>query len=251
MTEDFNIEEKMKSLRVKYLKQLEERIIILEKCLNNTLEHKMTPKDWNELKFHSHKLSGNGAVFGFPEISRSARLLEIALSSPEFNNDSIIPLIKQIIKVCHNALKTTEQESQQSPKSQNQMSKNNLPLILVIDDDEQLWGVIRSLFKESARVVTCSNAEDGIRMMLSHKPDLVLLDDIMPGISGVEMLNQAQMIAEITNIPVIMTTVNNRPDQIMHGLNAGAIDYIIKPFEPNHLKERVRFHLSLKDEKSD
>jgi len=85
--------------------------------------------------------------------------------------------------------------------------------------------------------------EDGLSFweaLKKEKPDLVILDIMLPGMDGVELLTKMKETAEYSNIPVIMATAKGQEYDRIHGLDIGADDYIVKPFSPSEVMARVR-----------
>ena len=110
--------------------------------------------------------------------------------------------------------------------------------ILVVDDDAQMLRYVRDALTEAgyATVVTGEPEElpDLVRM---HRPALVLLDLLLPGSDGIELLER---VPEIGDLPVIFISAYGRDETIVRALDAGAADYIVKPFSPSELTARVR-----------
>jgi two-component system KDP operon response regulator KdpE len=110
-------------------------------------------------------------------------------------------------------------------------------LILVIDDNLDTLNVIAAaLDKAGYRVVKAENGFSGLETFLQHNPDLVILDVMMPGLNGWEVLQQLRT---ISTVPVIMLTVLGQERNIVHGLEKGADDYVAKPFSKRELLGRV------------
>ena len=109
--------------------------------------------------------------------------------------------------------------------------------ILVVDDEERMVRFIRlNLEHDGFRVIEAFNGTQAINKVRSSLPDLVLLDIMMPGIDGFEVL---RIIREVSTIPVIMLTAKGEEDDRVRGLELGADDYITKPFSPRELVSRV------------
>src|SRR5215469_1858015 len=110
--------------------------------------------------------------------------------------------------------------------------------ILLIDDDAELCGMMRELFGEAGFKLDCAfNGRDGLARALKSSYDLVVLDVMLPMIDGFTVLQQLR---RRTEVPVIMLTARvHRRDRI-EGLNAGADDYLLKPFDPDELLARIR-----------
>lgn len=112
------------------------------------------------------------------------------------------------------------------------------PLILVVDDERHIVQVVRmNLEVEGFRIITASSGTDALRRVREDMPDLVLLDVRMPEMDGFETL---RLLREISDVPVIMLTVRSDEQDIVHGLELGADDYVTKPFRTRELSSRIR-----------
>jgi two-component system KDP operon response regulator KdpE len=110
--------------------------------------------------------------------------------------------------------------------------------ILVIDDEPQIRRVMRSTLSTHGYVISeAMTGEDGVDAVRKTKPDLVLLDMNMPGIGGLEACRE---IRESTDAPIIMLTVRNAERDKVAALDAGADDYVVKPFGIEELLARIR-----------
>lgn len=110
--------------------------------------------------------------------------------------------------------------------------------VLLVDDDAELCGMMRVLFFEEGFKLDCAfNGRDGLARALKGSYDLIVLDVMLPMIDGFTVLQQLRRRAEV---PIIMLTARvHRRDRIQ-GLNAGADDYLPKPFDPDELLARIR-----------
>ena len=110
--------------------------------------------------------------------------------------------------------------------------------ILVVDDDEGIRSLVKRYLNEKKYLVTtASNAENALKKIKIIKFDLIILDIMMPGKSGLDFLNQNK---EYINTPVILLTAKGEPDERIEGLEMGADDYLPKPFEPKELDLRIK-----------
>ncbi len=110
--------------------------------------------------------------------------------------------------------------------------------ILLIDDDENICKVIKLyLEKEGMDIHVAGNGKEGIDMFAQINPDLVLLDIMMPGMDGTEVI---KLIRKESNVPVIMLTAKSDTFDKVLSLEMGADDYIVKPFEPKELIARIK-----------
>jgi len=111
-------------------------------------------------------------------------------------------------------------------------------LVLVIDDEPGIQRVIKmELAERGFRVLTAGSGKDGLALAEKHRPDLVLLDILMPEMSGLEVLRELR---ERSNVPVIMLTARRADTDKVRGLELGADDYLGKPFSLDELSARVR-----------
>lgn len=121
--------------------------------------------------------------------------------------------------------------------------------ILVVEDDAEVMDLIRTAlsFKEYASVETMSGG-NAVQLALEHKPDLVILDLALPDMDGLEVCKRLKSQESTKAIPVIMLTARDTVTDIVRGLEAGANDYVTKPFEVMELMARVRAQLRLSEE---
>ncbi|HML23484.1 MAG TPA: response regulator transcription factor, partial [Aggregatilinea sp.] len=118
---------------------------------------------------------------------------------------------------------------------------NSNSTVLMIDDDQTLVQMVKSTLEQAGlSVMTAADGQEGLRKMYQGRPDLIILDINMPTMDGWTVCAR---IREVSNIPIIMLTARNEPEEIVRGLDLGADDYILKPFETNVLMARVRANL--------
>ncbi len=119
--------------------------------------------------------------------------------------------------------------------------------ILIVDDAPENLFVLSELLQPHYRVLAANNGERGLRVASSKPcPDLILLDVMMPGMNGYQVLQALQADALTANIPVIFLTALSSPGEEERGLNLGAADYISKPITPATVLARVRTQLQAK-----
>lgn len=110
--------------------------------------------------------------------------------------------------------------------------------VLIVDDEPEQTGFLaRILTREGYEVAVAHNGREGLRRAYDLRPDLILLDVVMPGMDGWEMLAHLR---EFSSVPVIMLTAMGGIEDRVYGLDTGADDYVIKPFETQELKARMR-----------
>ena len=118
------------------------------------------------------------------------------------------------------------------------MAKN----ILIIEDDKFLRElIVQKLIKEGYDAAEAIDGEEGIKKVKTAKPDLVLLDLILPGIDGFEVLTRMKENPSLVQIPVIILSNLGQKDDVERGLKLGAVDYLIKAhFTPGEIIDKIR-----------
>ena len=112
------------------------------------------------------------------------------------------------------------------------------PLVLVADDEPRITKLVSiALQDQGFRVVTAESGEEALRKAEEVRPDVVLLDIVMPDIDGIEVMQQLR---ERRPVPVILLTAKGSTSDKAQGLDLGADDYIAKPFHPDELAARIR-----------
>jgi two-component system phosphate regulon response regulator PhoB len=121
--------------------------------------------------------------------------------------------------------------------------------ILVVDDEEDILELVSyNLRKEGYGVTAVTTGEGALRVVRDDQPGLVLLDLMLPNVSGLEVCRTLKRNAETQSIPIIMLTAKGEEADIVAGLEAGADDYVTKPFSPRVLLARVKAVLRRKVE---
>ncbi|WP_457571452.1 SpoIIE family protein phosphatase [Desulfovulcanus sp.] len=127
------------------------------------------------------------------------------------------------------------------------MRQNTTPLILIIDDSVLNRQVLSLLLKNAGYLtIEAVSGEEGRKLALDHKPDLILLDIMMPGEDGFTTCVKLKNNPQTREIPIIFISTLNDTSNIAKGLEAGGVDYIVKPFSRSEVLARVNVHLRLK-----
>ena len=115
------------------------------------------------------------------------------------------------------------------------------PLILIVEDEAPIVTLLRyNLEREGFRVADAGDGEEALLVAAERKPDLILLDWMLPLLSGIEVCRRLRRSTEAKTVPIIMLTARGEEGDRVRGLNSGADDYITKPFSPSELIARVR-----------
>ncbi|MBW4435808.1 MAG: response regulator [Pleurocapsa minor GSE-CHR-MK-17-07R] len=122
------------------------------------------------------------------------------------------------------------------------MTTENAPLVLIVDDEVNTTIMMEHVFtREGFRVARVNNGPDALNYANIHTPDLILLDILMPGMNGFEVLKTLKDNSRTVAIPIILITANARtPEDVAKGLGLGADDYVYKPFAPQELIARAQ-----------
>jgi two-component system phosphate regulon response regulator PhoB len=115
------------------------------------------------------------------------------------------------------------------------------PSILVIEDEDALATLLRyNLEKEGFAIEVCADGEEALIRINERQPDLVVLDWMLPTLSGIEICRRLRQRAETRNLPILMLTARAEETDRIRGLDTGADDYVVKPFSMNELTARIR-----------
>lgn len=120
--------------------------------------------------------------------------------------------------------------------------------ILVVDDDDalsEMVGIV--LAQEGYETVFCDAGDRAFDAFVTHHPDLILLDFMLPGMDGIQVCTQIRSESEV---PIIMLTAKGDTEDVVKGLEAGADDYMTKPFKPAELLARVRARLRPREDRA-
>jgi len=113
--------------------------------------------------------------------------------------------------------------------------------ILVVDDEEDILELITyNLMKEGYHVITAASGETAISKVYKEKPDLILLDLMLPGVDGLDVYRELKKRQDTSQIPIIMVTAKTEDIDIITGLELGSDDYVTKPFSPKVLLARIK-----------
>ena len=118
---------------------------------------------------------------------------------------------------------------------------------MVVDDQPaNLRAVSALLVRSGYQVVTAGTGEEALRLAAEHVPDLLLLDMMMPGMDGFALLAQIKQHPSLLRLPVVFLTAAHDRELLLRAFDAGAVDYVTKPFMPEELLARVNAHVGLK-----
>lgn len=117
----------------------------------------------------------------------------------------------------------------------------NKERVLIVDDEEDIQELIKyNLEREGYHVICTSNGEDGLTAARDKKPDLIVLDLMLPGVDGLDTCKILKSDPHTKLIPILMLTAKGEEADVVTGLELGADDYVIKPFSPRVLSARIK-----------
>jgi len=125
--------------------------------------------------------------------------------------------------------------------SKSQFERGMKPTVMIVEDEEALSTLLQyNLAKEGYSLLTASDGEEAALLIRESAPDLVLLDWMLPGLSGIELCRQLRGRPETRNMPIIIITARGEEADRIRGLDTGADDYVTKPFSITELLARIR-----------
>lgn len=125
--------------------------------------------------------------------------------------------------------------------------KGEMPLILIVDDSPMNLSFIDNILRNNNyKTATAANGSDAIEYLSKNSPDVILLDIILPDVSGYDICKAVRSNAETESIPIIFISSKSSPDEIQKGLRIGGSDYLIKPFNEIELLARIDNHYKFK-----
>ncbi len=141
----------------------------------------------------------------------------------------------------------TEREETYSEKTYDSFDGLAGMSILLVDDSSTMLAVLKKIFStKNIKKLTAQSGEEAIEIAVNKTPDLILMDIVMPGISGFETCEKLKANAATKDIPIIFMTSNTEPESAVKGFTIGGVDYVTKPFHGDEILARVKTHLLLK-----
>ena len=217
--------------------------------------------DWQSLYILVHSIKSASAYIGAQAIADYCSTIEQKpahemASGPLFEElcqqlDVLLPLLGGLLE--RYPYDATEPESGPSsdvlPEEALPTGQSDRSRILVIDDESTNLMILNEILANDAQVLMASDGIQGLELARRYKPDLIVLDIIMPGMDGFEVVHHLQQEAELAVIPVIFISAREDVASEEKGLRMGARDYIHKPFSASIVQARVRIQLQLENQR--
>ncbi len=228
MVED--MKRQLLTLRKNYQERLKGEVEDLKVYYDALEQDRTDVKD--DLLTLSHTLAGSGATYGFRNISTYAFRVEKAIEAEDFNDAK--SHLYDLIDACIGAIKK-EIRITGTSNGQSKAAKKSFDILLV-DDSESVRDILQHTFKAAGCMVTTApDGEKALAQMLQNKPDLAVFDRNMPGHEGFVIVDKMKEMPDLKDIPVVFLTAEDSSDDIMKGIEMGAVDYITKPFNPQEV----------------
>ena len=123
--------------------------------------------------------------------------------------------------------------------------------ILIVDDMQVDLALLSAILQDEYNIKTTKSAKEGMEILSDGGIDLILLDVVMPEMDGYEMCSLLKKDEKTKNIPVIFVTGSSSEEDEEKGFELGAVDYILKPFKPTTIKNRVKTHINLRQRQNE
>lgn len=234
-----------------FMVELRKRHSELKKILGLSGKQELKKEDLAEMAAITHKIAGSSAPFGYPELSVQGKALEIKILETPNEHKIIVEDLRTLVAACNDILaNNSDIEASPAPiiAERAQTINRALPLILLADDDAVIRGMMSSVLSGSFTLISCETAHRCFELARERQPDLILLDNQMPGnLSGLMLLPQLKKDPKTLGIPVMMLTANGKGESVKHALMNGSVDYIIKPLNAERTLNRIKHFLQNKN----
>ncbi|MCL2805826.1 MAG: response regulator [Treponema sp.] len=143
-------------------------------------------------------------------------------------------------------------ESHLNPKKNKDSAQDdgngNKPSVLVVDDVSSMLRAMQYALQDKYKVFILSKSEDVMDFLRNKRPDLILLDYIMPVLSGFDLIPMIRAMADYKDTPIVIITTEGTLDNVNEAMTLGASDFIIKPFKPKELNDKIAKHIRIAKE---
>lgn len=164
-------------------------------------------------------------------------IVEIPMTQPDFHNEQATN------KIIPGSLKegaVLDADSNMGSSESEENTDENLPTVLIIDDNQDVRNYIRFLLQQQYDIVEAENGLEGVKLALKYVPDAIICDVMMPVMDGMECCRKLKTEMQTSHIPVIMLTAYTMDEQKIKGYECGADSYLTKPFNGKILKARLQ-----------
>jgi DNA-binding response OmpR family regulator len=199
-----------------------------------------------ERYFHGNQRSSSGIGLHLSHNLVNAHKGELTVSDSTYGGTEFIvtiPVSKNDyadfeISKLNEAKSGTEDYLLESETSKKEFSEDH-EIILIVEDDHDLRAYLKKCLKSNYLVIEAQNGRDGLKKATDKLPDIIITDVMMPEMDGIEMCKKLKTNHETSHIPILMLTAKTAQEQEKEGLDAGAFDYITKPFNTQSLLKKI------------
>lgn len=222
-----------------YLSTLKDHRIATADFVRHLNENTLNDTDRLLMNKRLLTLIADSREHGYLAVQTVAQTLERTLMGNASAHE-LLPLATALHDAVHHALLFLPDTHAEAHERTPLAAGAKKPLILTIDDDRIVRVMVESLFEHDAVVKAAADGKAGLELIRATNPDLVLLDDAMPEMTGLTLLETLHADPQLRHIRVIMLTSSDRPEDFARAEMAGALDYVLKPFRPGELARKVR-----------
>ena len=228
-------------LRKRYIRQLEERMRLLQPMAGRLALETMTLSDFELLEREAHRLSGSGSVYGYPIISSTAAALELGLRNGVRDTTEIAALLAPLMKAALQVLSDGGRDvDMNAPWTDENQRTEYRPLVLVADADPACRQQLDSMLAPFARIEMVQTGRAVLEASRRERFDLILVSHWLPDMNGLELLAGLRPQEGHVASPVVMMLGAHEAGQITHLVAAGMRDYVMKPFDTDVVADRLR-----------
>ncbi len=238
-------------LKLIFLRELGAGYAVARQSYQQLLNDSANAAALGELRSLFHRIAGTAEIVGLGLLGRLAAACETAgnaMANGEMTiNRRTLRLFDDGLAGVASVLEGTPKEAPATPLplALDPVGADSLPSrILVIDDDPVSALLVDSLLRSAGFLASlCCEPARAMAVIEAERPDLIILDVVMPGLDGFEICRRVRASPGVLLTPIIFVTRKGDVEQRVRGLEAGGNDYVTKPFEPSELVARVRSHL--------
>ncbi|MDC6367248.1 MULTISPECIES: response regulator [Flavobacteriaceae] len=204
-------------------------------------------------RFYQNNMLNPGAGIGLSLVKELVHLSKGSIVASKLNSGTILftvtlPVAKGafsnedmvMAEKYEGNFESTEKESIALDEPIAEFEDNNLPVMLVIDDNEEIRLFIKTLFKKEYQILEAPNGEEGIKVAFKAVPDLIVSDIMMPVKDGIQLSNVLKNDERTSHIPIILLTAKSGEENELTGFKAGADAYLVKPFKEEKLRVIIK-----------
>ena len=247
-------EDAYRQLKAGFITRLGNSITVIDNIIAQQQVGPLSITDLERAMNLGHGLAGSGTTFGFPAVTDAGRKIDSFLERllrnmqegevmGDEDREVFENLMQALKKSCESALTDKGENSGPSKSALSKSAQDEIKEtyhVLLVDDDESILDIITLKLRQiGIRVTIARTGDAALRVIGKEIPDLIVLDIMMPGISGHEVLRRLKQDADFVNVPVIMLTSKTEQKDVVSALHGGAIDYVIKPVDPEKLVVRI------------